>query len=57
MNDIIPDAPWLHLLEPENRAWREKQILKGRDPDPYIEKQLVESGSWPPKDVKQASDQ
>ena len=47
MGDRI-DPPWLHLLEPMNKAWREKQILKGRDPDPYIEQELRKAGAWPP---------
>lgn len=46
MTDETP--PWLHLLEPMQLAWREKEIGKGRDPDPYIEKQLLEAGVWPP---------
>jgi hypothetical protein len=45
----IPSAPWLHLLEPQWRAWREHQFLKGRNPDPYIEDQLREAGRWPPR--------
>lgn len=40
--------PWLHLLEPLQVGWREKQLLKGRNPDPYIEGQLIEAGVWPP---------
>ena len=43
-----PSPPWLHLLDPINRGLREKEIGKGRDPDPYIEKQLREAGVWPP---------
>lgn len=43
-----PDPPWLPLLDPINREWRAAQILKGRNPDPYIEKQLREAGVWPP---------
>lgn len=31
------------------RSWREDQILKGRDPDSYIESQLVKEGKWPTK--------
>ena len=42
--------PWLHLLTPMQKAWREKQILKGRDPDSYIESKLKEDGRWPPKE-------
>ena len=48
--DVSENPPWLHLLEPINLAWREKQILKGRDPDPYIEEQLRKDGVWPPGD-------
>ena len=44
-----PSPPWLHLLRPDQRAWRESQILKGRDPDSYIESQLREAGAWPEK--------
>lgn len=35
---------WLDHLSPEWQAWREKQILKGRDPDPYIKQKLIEAG-------------
>lgn len=45
--DEPTDPPWLHLLTPLQAGWREKQILNGRDPDPYIEQQLKEAGIWP----------
>ena len=48
MSDI-PQPPWIHKLEPLWRAWREGQILKGRNPDPYLEERLIEAGEWPPK--------
>lgn len=44
---IGPAPPWLHLLQPAQRAWRETEILKGRDPDGYIESRLREAGVWP----------
>lgn len=40
---------WLKHLLPEQLAWREKQILKGRDPDPYIKKKLREAGVLGPE--------
>lgn len=43
---------WLHLLLPQQKAWRQTEILKGRDPDPYIEKQLRAAGAWPEKRPK-----
>jgi len=43
----IPSVPWLHLLPPEGRAWREDQYLKGRNPDPHLEQQLRDAGKWP----------
>lgn len=52
--DRVPPQPWLHLLEPHWQAWREKQFLKGRDPDSYIEEQLRKDGLWPPKDSDNA---
>jgi hypothetical protein len=48
------NPPWLYLLDPMNLGWREKQILKGRNPDPYIERQLVQAGVWPPKGAPSA---
>lgn len=42
--------PWVHLLSQQQRDWRASQILKGRNPDPYIEEQLRDAGDWPPKD-------
>lgn len=47
-----PAPPWLHLLQPQWRAWRENEILRGRNPDPYIEKQLIERGQWKPEENK-----
>jgi hypothetical protein len=44
------DPPWLYLLDPMNRGWREKRILKGENPDPYIEDQLRRAGAWPAND-------
>ncbi len=46
MDDEIPAPPWLHLLRPQELAWRESEILRGRNPDSYIEKQLIEAGTW-----------
>ena len=40
---------WLTHLTPMELAWREKQILKGRDPDPYIEEKLRDAGVIPSK--------
>ena len=53
MTDDTGDPPWLHLLDPMGHGWREKQIGKGRDPDSYIEAQLIEAGVWPPKKDEQ----
>ncbi len=41
------DPPWLHLLSPFDRRWREKERGKGRDPDSHIEKELRATGVWP----------
>lgn len=40
--------PWFHLLDDVNKAWREDQIVRGKNPDPYIEAQLKAAGVWPP---------
>jgi len=48
MEDKEPTPPWLHLLTQLDRGWREKELGKGRNPDPYIEAQLREAGKWPP---------
>lgn len=42
--DHLP--PWLFLLSPMDRGWRETQILKGRNPDPHIERELIAAGKW-----------
>jgi len=50
VEDVVdPNGPpaWLHLLSPLQKAWREKQILKGRNPDTYIEGKLKDAGLWP----------
>lgn len=43
----VSEKTWLKHLLPEQLAWRKKQILKGRDPDPHILKQLREAGVLP----------
>jgi hypothetical protein len=48
--DLGPPPPWLHLIPPRGRRWRANEIMRGRNPDPYLGKQLVEAGEWPPKD-------
>ncbi|NEU14741.1 hypothetical protein G3T14_21930 [Methylobacterium sp. BTF04] len=52
---VDPDGspPWLHLLSALQRDWREKQILKGRNPDAYIQSQLVEAGRWLPNPTRE----
>jgi hypothetical protein len=58
VEDIVdPNGPppWLHLLTPMEKAWRETQILKGRNPDSHIESQLKEAGRWPPEGKLKAS--
>lgn len=45
--DKSAPPPWLHLLDPIYRGWREDQILKGRNPDPHIEEELRKEGLWP----------
>ena len=52
LKDLI-EPPWMHLLSPMQRVWREKQILKGRNPDSYIRSKLEESGDWPQEKEKQ----
>ena len=57
IDDIVnPDGPppWLRLLNPLQRAWRETQILKGRDPDSHIERELRRAGRWPERKAKKA---
>jgi hypothetical protein len=49
-DDDEGEPPWLYLVDDAGRAWREKQLAKGRDPDPYMEKVLREQGIWPPAD-------
>lgn len=45
--DLIgPPPPWFHVLRKDQQVWRESEILKGRDPDPYLEKTLIEKGLW-----------
>ena len=47
-DEAMPDPPWLHLLDAANRAWREDQFMKGRNPDSFIESKLRDAGKWPP---------
>ena len=44
---IVQDQPWLPLLGPLQRAWREMEIINGRNPDASIEEHLRETGAWP----------
>jgi hypothetical protein len=41
--------PWIHLLSPQQRDWRARQHMMGRNPDAYIEEQLDDAGTWPPR--------
>jgi len=41
--------PWLWLLSPLEKGWREDQLLKGRDPDTHIEAELIKAGKWSPE--------
>lgn len=50
MAEFVGEPPWLKHLTPEWQAWREKQILKGRDPDPHIKNKLIEAGVLPAED-------
>lgn len=47
---IDPDGEpaWLHLLTAAQRAWRTNEVMKGRNPDEYLEQQLREAKLWPP---------
>lgn len=48
MEEHLQSPPaWLPLLNSLHRDWREAEILKGRNPDPYIEQQLRQTGKWP----------
>jgi hypothetical protein len=44
---IKEPPPWISLLTPMQVAWRENELLKGREPDSYIEERLREAGQWP----------
>ena len=46
---LPPDPPWLDLLNALQSEWRLTEILKDRNPDPYLEQQLRGMGVWPPK--------
>ena len=41
------NPPWFPLLNAMQRDWRDREILRDRNPDPSIEKQLREIGKWP----------
>ncbi len=45
--DHLP--PWLWLLSPLERGWREDQLLKGRNPDSHIEAELIRADKWSPE--------
>jgi hypothetical protein len=49
MEKAVPTPPWLYLLNALHKDWREGEILRGRNPDPHIEKYLSEAGRWPAK--------
>ena len=54
--DRANPPPWLHLLSPVLRAWRETQVREGTDPDLYIEQRLRGAGVWPVGPVMQSDD-
>jgi hypothetical protein len=39
--------PWIDQLNALQSEWREAELLRGRDPDPYIENLLRVLGSKP----------
>lgn len=41
------NPPWLQLLNALHVSWRDAEILKGNDPDPYLEEHLRACGKWP----------
>jgi hypothetical protein len=46
-NQKIQNPAWLPLLNALHQSWRDGEILKGNDPDPYLEEQLRATGRWP----------
>ena len=42
------NPPWLHLLNALQKEWRTGELLKDRNPDPFLEDQLRAQGAWPP---------
>ena len=44
---LPPDPPWLDLLNALQSEWRLTEILRDRNPDPYLETQLRANGVWP----------
>ena len=47
MEKLTHTPPWLPLLNALHLEWRERELLKGNDPDPVIEARLREAGKWP----------
>jgi hypothetical protein len=47
--ELKQQPPWIYLLRSEQINWRDNEILKGRNPDPHIEKELVKAEVWPEK--------
>jgi hypothetical protein len=48
MEACLTCPPWYHLLNALQKEWRESEIEKGGDPDPYIERLLWQAEKWPP---------
>ena len=47
MRQLLSTPPWFGLLNALQKEWRETEIESGRNPDPYIERLLRETGKWP----------
>lgn len=48
--------PWLYLLNALQKDWRTAELLKDRNPDPLLERQLRERGDWPPQPDRMSRD-
>jgi hypothetical protein len=47
IRDSSQMPPWLDFLAPNLKEWRQREIEKARNPDPFIEKHLRRVGIWP----------
>lgn len=49
MEKLVPNPPWLRVLNAMELEWRDGEIEKGRNPDVFLDEVLRRTERWPEK--------